>query len=157
MDIYDYLKMDHQKISNLFDQFESSSLLIRKKQIVDMIMQELTVHAKSEEKTFYTILESHPESKEITNHAKKEHKEIEDKINSIRLAENLPGWEQEVRDFKKIVKHHVGEEEGAMFREAKKIISKEQSYGIKEKMHNLKMGLLLDYKKTGNSGSQLPK
>jgi hypothetical protein len=34
MDIYEYLKLDHDHVSHLFKQFSKSDLIIRKKQII---------------------------------------------------------------------------------------------------------------------------
>lgn len=145
MDIYEYLKMDHQKISDLFKQFEAAKVFQRKKEIVAMIAQELTIHANSEEDTFYNLLEMFPESKEEAVHGEKEHQEIKTKIASAMKPHDSAAWEEQVKELKKLVEHHVKEEEGPLFKKAKKVISTEESYAIKEKMHHLKGLLLLDY------------
>ena len=54
--IYEYLKTDYKKVADLFKQFEESEIKERKQAIVQMIIIELTVHAKSEEQTFYKAL-----------------------------------------------------------------------------------------------------
>lgn len=47
------------------------------------------------------------------------------------------------------MEHHVREEEGDVFNKAKKVLSKEQAWEIKEKMHYLKGNFLLWLDKKG--------
>jgi hemerythrin superfamily protein len=86
MDIYGYLKLDHEHVSQLFQQFENSKLFERKQQIVALIVQELRIHARSEQETFYNALMQFPSTKEEALHGQKEHNEIEEQINSIANA-----------------------------------------------------------------------
>lgn len=147
MDIYDYLKLDHKKVAHLFKQFEKSESLERKKEVMEMIVQELIVHAESEQSTFYKALEGHSESRAEISHAEKEHKEIEVQIAAILNAKtNTETWEAHVSALKKMVEHHVDDEEGNIFKKAREILSDDEAHVIKEKMHDLKGELLLNYK-----------
>ncbi|MCC5013881.1 MULTISPECIES: hemerythrin domain-containing protein [unclassified Legionella] len=149
MDIYDYLKMDHDKVEHLFKLFEDSKIVTRKKEIVALIAQELLVHAHAEQETLYRRLAEHPQTNEIALHGEKEHREIEDQINKV-IQSKVSGknWEKAVLKLKEIVEHHVREEEGELFNQAKKIISSRQAVVIKEKMHYLKGKFLLWLEKT---------
>lgn len=148
MDIYEYLKMDHKKVADLFRQFEKSELLQRKEEVMAMIAQELIVHAESEQKTFYKALQNDSENEEDIFHAEKEHKEIEEKINLIlHFKSKNASWKKHVMALKELVEHHVNDEEGKIFKEAKKVLSDEDAIIIKEQMHYLKGELLLKYKK----------
>ncbi|KTC67775.1 DNA nickase [Legionella birminghamensis] len=138
MDIYDYLKMDHEKVNHLFKLFEKTSLLKRQHEIVTLISKELLVHAHSEQETFYKVLAQHPLTSDIASHGKKEHLEIEEQINIIDNAWGSEQWPEAVLKLKEIVEHHVKEEEGEIFRKAKKVISDKDAIIIKEKMHYLK-------------------
>lgn len=139
MDLYEYLKMDHKKVSHLFEQFEESNSEQRQREIVSLLLQELLIHAISEQETFYKALRTSPEINEEILHAKKEHEDIETQIKLItQVNKTKKNWKNLVLKLKDIVEHHVQEEEGKIFRRAKKIISDEESYIIKEKMHNFK-------------------
>ncbi|HRD70102.1 MAG TPA: hemerythrin domain-containing protein [Legionella sp.] len=143
MDIYDYLKMDHDKVARLFKQFNKTEINVRKQQIMEWIAQELLVHAKSEQDTFYKALLSHSLSKEDASHGKKEHKEIEDQIHAIMNSKDHgASWIKKVEKLQEIVEHHVKEEEHKLFKEAKKVLSEEEAYNLKEHMHYLKQDLL---------------
>lgn len=151
MDIYDYLKMDHEKVSHLFKLFENSKIKARKKEIVAWISKELLVHAHAEQETFYKALTMHPEGRDKALHGEEEHNEIEEQIKKINIASDSQ-WEEEVIALKKLVEHHVREEEGEIFSTAKKIFSKEDAIVLKEKMHYLKGTFLvwMEKKETQN-------
>ncbi|WP_028387788.1 hemerythrin domain-containing protein [Legionella fairfieldensis] len=143
MDIYEYLKTDHDKVSNLFKQFKKAPGK-RKADIATLIADELIVHAKSEQDTFYVALEQHAKAKDKALHGWKEHKEIENQIKTFdkkNLSEkNLT---TQIEKLEEIVNHHVREEEGELFKQAKDVLSEEQGYALKELMHDLKHQYLL--------------
>ncbi|MBA3535900.1 MAG: hemerythrin domain-containing protein [Tatlockia sp.] len=145
MDIYDYLKLDHANVAQLFKYFEKSDSSSRQQQIVAVICQELFVHAKSEQDTFYKVLENYETTKEMASHGEKEHSEIYEQIKKINESKGVDAaWKKKVIKLKELVEHHVKEEEGAIFRKAKKVLTEEEAYILKEKMHYLKMQLLRD-------------
>ncbi|STY30237.1 Alr3199 protein [Legionella wadsworthii] len=148
MDIYKYLKLDHEHVNHLFKQFEDSEVLERKQQIVSLICQELLVHAHSEQETFYKALKNYDTTQDEANHGYKEHKEIEDQIGLILHSKEFgSSWIKKVEKLKEIVQHHVHEEEGTMFSKAQKVLSDEEAYVLKEQMHYLKQHLLLSLQK----------
>lgn len=143
MDIYAYLKLDHEHVAQLFSQFENAESVTRRKQIVAMITQELLVHAYSEQETFYKALTQHLDTRDEAMHGKKEHHEIEAQIDSIIHSKYLgASWIKKVKRLKEIVEHHVNEEEGKIFRSAQEVISEKEAYMLKEKMHYLKQQIL---------------
>jgi len=143
-DIYEYLKLDHKKVAKLFDLYESAPSQRNKLEIVAMLNKELTMHAISEEETFYKILEQYSKSQKEAFHGEKEHQEIKDrlaKLMTLKQANNT--LDNQVQELKKIVEHHVSDEEGKIFKEAKNVLSKEEAFILKEKMHFLKGKILL--------------
>ena len=148
MDIYDYLKKDHEKVDNLFKQFEQTESLDYKKDLVEMIILELTVHSISEEETFYKLLRKSEKSKEEAEHGQEEHEEIQALMAKIKKIKTFnKAWEKQVLELKDLVHHHVKDEEGPMFRKAKKVLSEDEAYMIKEKMHSYKGDMLIELEK----------
>ncbi|KTD45603.1 DNA nickase [Legionella rubrilucens] len=144
MDIYDYIKMDHQKVNQLFKQFSKVASDQRKTEIAAMIARELLVHAKSEQETFYKALERHAAAKEDIQHARKEHKDIEDKIHAIMTPAKVTAkWQDAVKALQDLVEHHVKEEENTLFDEGKDRLTEGEACALKEKMHYLKQKLLI--------------
>lgn len=146
MDIYEYLKLDHEKVAQLFKQFAESKLTERKKQIANVIAQELIVHAQSEQKTFYEALKQFDLTRDMATHGQKEHQEIEEHIGLVRDSREFGApWIKKVNQLKELVDHHVQEEEDDIFKQAKTVLSEEEACRIKEQMHYLKHHLLLSY------------
>ncbi|CEK10050.1 hemerythrin domain-containing protein [Legionella hackeliae] len=152
MDIYEYLKMDHEKVNHLFKLFEKTKSQKRAKEIVAFISQELLVHAHSEQETFYRALTQHPKTNEIALHGEKEHREIEEQIQSINQSAGKH-WKEKVLKLKDIVEHHVKEEEGAIFDKAKSVLSEKEALILKEKIHYLKGKFLIWLEKRVNESS----
>ncbi len=143
MDIYEYLKLDHERVDNLFKQFEKSNNKERQIQIITLLAQELLVHAKAEEETFYKVLKQHYKSQEEAFHGQKEHEEIREQVDLILSTNRADSnWVNQVDKLKELVTHHVKEEEGDIFKKAKKVLSDTEAYHLKEKMHYFKQKYL---------------
>jgi hypothetical protein len=143
MDIYDYIKADHHKVANLFKQFEKALSDQQRQEIVEMISLELFIHAKSEENTFYKKIEAHLEYKKDINHGKHEHEDIFKLLEEINAMTTVnEAWKKKVLELKEQVEHHVKEEEGKIFSDAKKIFSEDEAWILKEQMHDDKEKIL---------------
>lgn len=152
MDIYEYLKRDHENVNKLFEQFKKSKRTDRQVQIIIFLTEQLLVHAKSEQETFYNVLEQKSDSNAEIIHGIKEHKEIEDQIKLILDSEKPDAkWRKKVEILQELVSHHVNEEEGRIFKKAKKILSQEEANVIKEQMHELKQFLLRRLEKVSST------
>lgn len=151
MNIYDYIKLDHEHVNKLFKLFKKANSLIRQKQTVDYLCGELLAHLHSEQDTFYKTLRENNATGSLMDHAQHEHHEIEEKINKIYNSKQSDAqWLMDVEELKKEIEHHVNEEENKVFCEAKKVLLSDEAYALKEKMHYLKMDYLLALKRTKN-------
>lgn len=144
MDIFEYLHADHEKVSKLFKQFEDSNSSQRKKEIIQFLSIELLKHARAEQTIFYTTLKQYEESKEEAEHGWKEHHEIEEQIKTIfdKISAN-EAFTKPVKTLKDLVDHHVKDEEGPLFRKAKKVLSEKEIFDLKEKVHQCKQKIKL--------------
>ena len=116
------LKSDHQKVKELFDKFEESESSASKAKIVATAIQELKVHATIEEEMFYPAVRQQIEDEDgIMPEADEEHH-----VAKVLIAEleNMTGdeehWEAKFMVLAENVRHHIKEEEGTMFKEARK-------------------------------------
>jgi hemerythrin superfamily protein len=140
MDIYNYLKKDHRMVAKMFDQVMKSKSTAECKKLMKEIESELSLHAETEEKTFYTALRGkNAELSDKMQHAKKEHDEIRSYISKIeRVKHGSPEWYECLGEFKHSVTHHVDEEEDEIFDMAKKVLSKSEAVALAERMDALK-------------------
>lgn len=142
MDIYTYLKTDHQKVADMMEKLIAVKDSSKREQLFEMIKQELTLHADTEEITFYKAIEEATRSKHVhekMEHADEEHDEIRKylkKLSSLPLSSEK--WMEQFGEFKHAVTHHVEEEEGEIFEKAKKYLSPQQAKELAVEMDNLK-------------------
>jgi hemerythrin superfamily protein len=115
------LEADHEEVTDLFNKFEKSTSNARKKEIVEKICSELTIHAKVEEKIFYPRVKEALEDSELIPEAIVEHATLKSLISQIEDEEQDGEiFDAKVKVLSEYVKHHVKEEEGEIFPKAKK-------------------------------------
>jgi hemerythrin superfamily protein len=119
MDGIEMLEEDHRRVEKLFSEFEGAGdrAFKTKRDIVDRIIEELTVHSEMEEEVLYPAARKEVQSAEETVlEAFEEHAVVEN------LMEELKGMDPEDESFEakttvliENVRHHVEEEEGELF------------------------------------------
>ncbi len=140
MNIFTYLKKDHRKVSNLLEQITASPESTKNMSILEDIVKELTLHAETEQATFYKSLAKMAKAKKEITYAKEEHKAIKKSMRKVLdLEQNTPNWYIAFGELKAIVEHHVEEEETKIFKIAKKILSKGKAESLTEEMEDLKI------------------
>src|SRR5437764_3495793 len=123
LDGIDLLKKDHETVEDLFDQFEDAKESHNDEEmgaLVSSICSALTVHAQIEEELFYPAIRKLPEAAEMVDEAAVEHQMIKDlvsQLEAMRPGDDL--FEAKVKVLSEYVKHHVKEEEGEIFPEAR--------------------------------------
>lgn len=114
------LKADHEKVTELFSEFEQTHTASKKKKLAAEICNALTVHAQVEEEMFYPEVRTALKDKELVPEATVEHSVIKSLIAQIEGDE--PGgetYDAKVKVLSEYVKHHVKEEEGEIFPKVK--------------------------------------
>ena len=115
------LRADHKAVSELFEQYDRSRSSAKKRELVDTICKELTVHTELEETIFYPAVQAALEDHELVPEATVEHASIKSLIEQVQGGE--PGadeFDAKVKVMAEYVKHHVKEEHTEMFPKAKK-------------------------------------
>jgi hemerythrin superfamily protein len=119
MDAITLLRSDHQTVEQLFKRFEKAGdrAHVAKRQIVDRIIEELSIHAAIEEQVFYPVARATvPEAADITLESLEEHHVVK------WLLSELEGMDPEHERFDakvtvliETVRHHVEEEQDEFF------------------------------------------
>lgn len=118
------LTADHKAVMDLFKQFEKARDSEDDETcaaLVQEICSELTVHTTLEEEIFYPAVQDVIDDDDLMDEAEVEHASAKDLI--AQLEEMEPGdplYAAKVTVLCEYVKHHVGEEEGEMFKKARK-------------------------------------
>lgn len=114
------LKADHKLVASLFADFEMTNSNNKKKQLVEQICKELSIHAQVEEEIFYPAVQKALKDHELVPEATVEHATLKDLIAQVKGVEpDGDMYDAKIKVLSEYVKHHVKEEESEMFPEAK--------------------------------------
>ncbi len=141
MDIYEYLEKDHRAVKELIEKLLSANDNKEKQRLFDKIRNELSLHADTEEETFYKALQENggKQLQKKEEHAEHEHDEIRQYLAQCEGEElDSEEWLIAFGQLKHAVEHHVEEEEGEIFEKSRKVISGKEAEILAETMDSLK-------------------
>jgi hemerythrin-like domain-containing protein len=119
MDAITLLRDDHQSIEKLFKRFEKAGdrAYVTKRQIVDRIIEELSIHAAVEEQIFYPVARATvPDTEDITLESLEEHQVVKWLLADLeKLDPEAERFDAKVKVLIDSVRHHIEEEEGEFF------------------------------------------
>ena len=123
MNAIDLLKEDHAKVKKAFKEFEDMDRSDTEtcRQLVQTVCEDLKVHTTLEEEIFYPAVRAAIEDEDIMNEAAVEHETARMLIEQLENAgPEDPNYYATFTVLGEYVMHHVKDEEGEMFPEAKK-------------------------------------
>jgi hemerythrin superfamily protein len=119
MDAITLLRNDHKTVEQLFKRFEKAGdgAHTEKRQIVDRIIEELSVHASVEEQIFYPVARATvPDTEDVTLESLEEHHVVKWLLSELEgLDPEHERFDAKVTVLIENVRHHVEEEEGEFF------------------------------------------
>jgi len=124
MDAIKLLKADHDKVKKLLAELESTTErgVKTRAELFATIKGELTLHEIVEEEIFYPALKAHPEAKEIVLEGYEEHAVVDTLMRELEeLSVEDETWGPKAKVMKENIEHHIEEEEGEMFEQARQV------------------------------------
>jgi hemerythrin superfamily protein len=116
----DMLKEDHQKVQNLFDQYEQNEDRSARRSLAAEAIKELKIHTVIEEEIFYPAVRRAVETL-VMDEADEEHHVAKILIAELEKTGEADGrYDAKFLTLAESVRHHIKEEEGEMLPEAKK-------------------------------------
>ena len=142
MDAITLLKNDHDKVKRLLDELESTTErgVKTRAELFSTIKGELTLHEIVEEEIFYPELKAHPKAKDIVLEGYEEHHVVDllmSELESLDVADET--WGAKALVMKENIEHHIEEEEGEMFRQARRVFDAEELDDLGSRMEQRKM------------------
>jgi hemerythrin superfamily protein len=117
----DMLKQDHDKVEKAFKEFEHLAHEDPCRDLVMSVCEELKIHTTLEEEIFYPAVHDAIDDEEIMNEAAVEHETAGMLIEQLEnMEEDDPNYHATFKVLGEYVRHHIREEEGAMFPAARK-------------------------------------
>ena len=141
MNAFTLLKNDHQKVAGLLEKLEETTerALKTREDLFTQLKNELDIHANIEETIFYPVLEKAEESRDITLEAFEEHRIVKQLLAELEeSSKDDEVWTAKFTVLKENIEHHVEEEEGEMFKKARKVLSEEEIETLGTRMEKAK-------------------
>ena len=122
MDAIQLLKQDHQKAKKAFKQFEKMDHeSARARELAEQTIADLKLHTAVEEEIFYPAVREATDEEDLMNEAEVEHKSAKQLIQDLeRMQSSDPMYAATFTVLGEYIDHHVEEEEGEMFKKARK-------------------------------------
>lgn len=143
MDVFDIIREDHQAVQKILDDMQetTSRAQQRRKEDVTKFTQLIEPHMMAEEEVFY------PQARERGESKLKEH--IIEAFDEHRIAKMVltelqkmnpqdEAWLPKAKVLKDLIEHHIEEEEGELFTEARKALNQQQIQLITQQFQEAK-------------------
>ena len=152
MDAMSLLKEDHRKVKKMLAELESTTErgVKTREELFTRLKQELVVHEAIEEEIFYPALKEHPKTKEIALEGYEEHHVVDTVMAEIEgVAYDDEKWGAKFSVMKENLEHHIEEEEGEMFKQARQVFDQAELTQLGESMKARKEDLMRQQAPTG--------
>jgi hypothetical protein len=129
VDAVQLLEQDHDRVKKLLSDLEDTTERAEKTRTEGFatLKQELQVHETIEEEIFYPALKEHPKTKDLALEAYEEHHVVDMVMAEIQGIEpSDETWMAKFSVMKENLEHHIEEEEGEMFKQAKQVFDNEE-------------------------------
>ena len=146
------LEEDHAKMRKLLDELESTTErgVKTRTDLFATIKGELTVHEIIEEEIFYPALKEHPKTKEIALEGYEEHHVVDTVMAEIEgVAYDDEKWGAKFSVMKENLEHHIEDEEGEMFKQARQVFDQDELTQLGESMKARREDLIRQQGATG--------
>lgn len=137
MDALQLMKADHAAVKKLLEQGEKTTERATKtrQELLDKIKTELGAHEVMEEEIFYPALREHPKAKDIVLEAYEEHHVVDTVMGELeRTPVEDEAWGAKFKVMKENVEHHIEEEEGEMFKQARAVFDRAELQELGDRM-----------------------
>jgi hypothetical protein len=129
MDAIALLEADHRKVKALLAELESTTErgVKTRTELFATIKGELTLHEVVEEEIFYPALKSHPKAQDIVLEAYEEHHVVDllmGELEALDVSDET--WGAKAIVMKENIEHHIEEEEGEMFTQARRVFDRKE-------------------------------
>jgi iron-sulfur cluster repair protein YtfE (RIC family) len=137
MNAYDLLKEDHKKASAILEKLEPTTerALKTRDELFTRLKSELEVHTAIEEQIFYPALKQAAETRDIIFEALEEHNVVKGLLSELASTpKDSEEWTAKLTVLKENIEHHVEEEEGEMFKNAREALTDQQAEQLGDRM-----------------------
>src|ERR671910_1406662 len=141
MDAITLLKDDHDRVKKMLAEGEETTERAEKTrtELFATLKAEMMLHERIEEEIFYPALKSHPKAKEIVLEGYEEHHVVDEIMGELEATDVTDEtWGAKFKVMKENIEHHIEEEEGEMFKDARQVFDADELEQLGARMMELK-------------------
>ncbi len=141
MDAIALLKADHDKVKKLLSDGEETTERAEKgrTELFATLKEEMLIHERIEEEIFYPALKAHPKAKDIVLEGYEEHHVVDEIMGELETTPVTDErWAAKFLVMKENIEHHIEEEEGEMFKQARQVFDTDELDALGARMMELK-------------------
>ena len=141
MDAIALLKADHEKVKKMLADGEETTERAEKTrtELFATLKSEMLIHERIEEEIFYPALKSHPKARDIVLEGYEEHHVVDEIMGELETTPVTDEtWGAKFKVMKENIEHHIEEEEGEMFKQARQVFDADELEQLGGRMMELK-------------------
>jgi hypothetical protein len=141
MDALSLLKADHDKVKKMLTEGEETTERAEKTrtELFDKLKDEMMIHERIEEEIFYPALKAHPKAKDLVLEGYEEHHVVDEIMGELEMTDVTDEtWGAKFKVMKENIEHHIEEEEGEMFKQARSVFDTDELEQLGARMMELK-------------------
>ena len=141
MDALALLKSDHDKVKKMLAEGETTTERGEKTrtELFATLKGEMVVHERIEEEIFYPTLKEHPRARDIVLEGFEEHHVVDEIMGELEATDVTDEtWGAKFKVMKENIEHHIEEEEGEMFKQARAVFDADELEELGTRMEELK-------------------
>jgi hemerythrin-like domain-containing protein len=154
MDAIALLTEDHDRVKKMLDEGEKTTErgVKTRQELLQRLKLDLTVHEVIEEEIFYPALREHPKAREIVLEAYEEHHVVDTIMAEIEQTPvDDEAWGAKFKVMKENIEHHIEEEEGEMFRQARQAFARAELEELGARMAERKQAEMMARQSAGGA------
>ena len=135
------LKDDHDRVKKMLADGEKTTerAEVGRTELFDKLKEEMLIHERIEEEIFYPALKAHPKAKDIVLEGYEEHHVVDEIMGELEATDVTDEtWGAKFKVMKENIEHHIEEEEGDMFKQARQVFDAQELEDLGLRMQELK-------------------
>jgi hypothetical protein len=141
MNALSLLKDDHDKVKKMLAEGEATTARAEKTraELFSTLKAEMQIHERIEEEIFYPALKAHPKAQDIVLEGYEEHHVVDEIMGELEATPVTDEtWAAKFTVMKENIEHHIDEEEGEMFKQARQVFDAQELDELGARMMELK-------------------
>lgn len=138
MTFLELIQQDHKKVQQTLEKLEHGRGGKTRERDFSKLLELLLPHMHAEEQMFYPLLREEADAK-LADEAEEEHIAVRKMLSDLEMIDfEHHRWSAKITVIAEMIRHHIKEEEGDIFKQARKIIDKQRDQALTRQFKSAK-------------------